>query len=181
MFACTALSYLSAFVVLDSDGVGGEPIEAVHYNSETLGNMQTQLFYRFPSKALQVYVLLYQKMPAARPKSTLLGSTLSAARDMGGLVTRAMIITSTHIILATEDYSRYATHTHTHTRIPQRSCACRAACACRILFCLVKSNSFFSFLFPSADGRRCTIPPSSRRPRPSSRSPRRTRSPSWSR
>lgn len=93
--------------ILDSDGVGGEPIEAVHYNSETLGNMQTQLFYRFPSKALQVYVLLYQKMPAARPKSMLLGSTLSAARDMGGLVTRAMIITSTHIILATEDYSRW--------------------------------------------------------------------------
>jgi hypothetical protein len=110
VFACTASSYLEAsFVVLDSDGVGGEPIEAVHYNSETLGNMQTQLFYRFPSKALQVYVLLYQKMPAARPKSMLLGSTLSAARDMGGLVTRAMIITSTHIILATEDYSRYAT------------------------------------------------------------------------
>jgi len=164
--------------VLDSDGVGGEPIEAVHYNSETLGNMQTQLFYRFPSKALQVYVLLYQKMPAARPKSTLLGSTLSAARDMGGLVTRAMIITSTHIILATEDYSRYATHTHIHEYHNGRVRVVRRV---RVVFCSVDEKHSFHYFFASADGRRCTIPPSSRRPRPSSRSPRRTRSPSWSR
>lgn len=70
--------------------------------------MQTQLLYRYPSKTLQVYALLYQKMPASRPKSIILTSALAAARDMGGLVPRALIMTSTHIILATEDYSRYA-------------------------------------------------------------------------
>jgi hypothetical protein len=108
---------------LDAEGVG-EPIEAVHYNSETLGNMQTQLLYRFPSKALQVYVLLYQKLPATRPKSILLTSTLAATRDMGGLVTRAMIITSTHIILATEDYSRYL------ITIIALSTSCGVPCKC---------------------------------------------------